>query len=407
MPDATIPDRAPALQQQIEALRDGDDWAVEAADLLIAAARESDCSDLHIACLRDAVVARGRRDGGFFPLARIPASRRDLLIARLKVLARVPAFIRHEPQDGRIEWHPPDADSPIMLRASFLPTIHGENVVIRFPEPGARLLDMAALGMNDAVLGAVEALLARQEGTLMLTGPSSSGKTTTIYAMLARLQKRRGDRLNILTIEDPVERDLGFASQVQVNEPQGLTYDRALRAALRQDPNVLMIGEVRDADTARVAIQAGMTGHLVISTLHAGRATRVFTRLLSMGVEPYLVASAMAGAVAQRLARRLCPACRRVEGAAAVWTAHGCPDCAFTGHLGRRGLFEAVIVTEQLRGLILARATSAQIAAQAAREQVGDLVTEGRRLADAGEIARAEFEYLLAGEEEETTRENA
>ncbi|MCX7718333.1 MAG: ATPase, T2SS/T4P/T4SS family [Candidatus Sumerlaeaceae bacterium] len=396
-----------ALQERLEALRESDNWAVEAADLLLGAAFRSACSDLHLACVRDAVVVRGRRDGGFFALARIPAVRRDLLIARLKVLARVPAFIRHEPQDGRIEWQPPDAAGPILLRASFLPTIHGESIVIRFPEPSARLLDLGALGMSDAVLDAVEGLLARQEGTLMLTGPSSSGKTTTIYAMLSRLHERRGDRLNILTIEDPVERDLGFASQVQVSEPQGLTHERALRAALRQDPNVLMIGEVRDADTARVAIQAGMTGHLVISTLHAGRASRVFTRLLSMGVEPYLVASAMAGAVAQRLARRLCPACRRVEGAAAEWTAGGCAECDFTGHRGRRGLFEAVIVTEELRGLILARATSSQIAAQAAREQVGDLVAEGRRLADTGEISRAEFEYLLAGEEEEMTHEHA
>ena len=217
--------------------------------------------------------------------------------------------------------------------------------------------------------------------------------------MLGRLHERYGDRLNFLTIEDPVERDLGFAGQTQVNEAQGLTFERALRAALRQDPNVLMIGEVRDEETARTAVQAGMTGHLVFSTIHAGRATRVFTRLLSMGAPPYLVASALGGAIAQRLARVLCPRCRRKGPDGEFFVAAGCEACGQTGHRGRTGLFELAVVTESLRERILSQATPQEIAVEAARAKVGDLVGQGRRMLETGEIARAEFEYLFAGEE--------
>ncbi|MBX7247155.1 MAG: GspE/PulE family protein [Candidatus Sumerlaeaceae bacterium] len=396
-----------AAQQRLDSLPDTDNWGVDAAQVLLDAADTLGCSDLHVVCLRDEVLARGRRDGALIPLARIPAARRDLLIARLKVMSRLPAFVRHEPQDGRIEWRRVAEEAPVLLRAAFLPTIHGENIVIRFPEPAARLMELRSLGMPPDTLAAVEGLLARQEGALLLTGPSSSGKTTTMYAMLQHLHARRGDRLHVVTIEDPVERDLGFAGQVQVNEPQGLTFDRALRAAMRQDPNVLMIGEVRDAETARIAIQAGMTGHLVISTLHAGRASRVFTRLLSMGVEPYFVAAALTGVVAQRLARVLCPACRMAVGGDPTlgFVAEGCAECNLTGYRGRTGLFEVVPVTESLRELILARATSAQIAAAARSVQSGDLVSEGHRLVASGEISRAEFEYLLAADDRDSGQE--
>ncbi|MCL5269140.1 MAG: Flp pilus assembly complex ATPase component TadA, partial [bacterium] len=287
------------IQSAIDALAPDDDWAVRAVDLLLAAGHRTDCSDLHVLCRRDAVAVRGRREGDLIPFASLAVARRDMLIGRLKVLARLPAFVRHEPQDGRIEWRPPAGGDPWILRIAFLPTIHGENAVIRFPE--RRLdLELGRLGMQPDVLTTVECLLARPEGTVLLTGPSSSGKTSTMYAMLAHLHAARGDRLNFLTIEDPVERDLGFAGQVQVDEAKGLTFERALRAALRQDPNVLMIGEIRDQETARTALQAGMTGHLVLSTLHAGRSSLVFSRLVSIGVSRYLTASALTGVLAQR-----------------------------------------------------------------------------------------------------------
>jgi type II secretory ATPase GspE/PulE/Tfp pilus assembly ATPase PilB-like protein len=387
----------PTIQEQIDSLPVDDNWGVRTADLLIAAAEAARCSDLHILCHRGEVVSRGRRDGILLPLARIANERRDLLIARLKVMAKLPAFVRQEPQDGRIEWRQPDDAAPSILRVSFLPTIHGENVVIRFPERADTPLHLDSLGMPPDVLAHVQGLLSRQEGTILLTGPSSSGKTTTMYAMLRHLHALQGDRLNFLTIEDPPERDLGFAGQVQVNDLQGLGYERALRAALRQDPNVLMIGEIRDTETARIAVQAGMTGHLIISTLHAGRAARVFSRLMSMGIEPYLVASALTGVVAQRLVRVLCAQCRQPS-AQGTYTAAGCDACGGTGYSGRTGLFEASVVTERLRELILAKSAPSDIAAEAAREQTGDLAAQAADKLSRGDISRAEYEYVDSGE---------
>ena len=383
-------------QETIDALAADDNWGVEAARVLLEAAQAGGCSDLHVACLRDCVLAQGRRDGALFTLARMDAARRDLLVARLKVMAELPAFVRNEPQDGRIEWRFAPAQPPSLLRVSFLPTIHGESVVVRFPQSPGSVLKLNGLGMPPAVAGAVEAMLSRQEGTLLLTGPSSSGKTTTIYAMLQHIHDTRGDRANIVTIEDPVERDLGFAAQVQVNELQGMTWERALRAALRQDPAVLLIGEVRDEATARIAVQAGMTGHLVIATLHAGRASKVFTRLLSIGIEPYLVASAVTGVVAQRLVRLLCPDCQ-VGDDAGGFRPGGCAACRETGFRGRTGMFEVIGMTEDLRQLVLERASQEKVVAAAAQSQTGDLAAEARRLAERGAISRAEAEFALAG----------
>jgi general secretion pathway protein E len=387
-----------STQECIDALPDGDNWGVDAARILIEAAQAEGCSDLHIVCLRDCVMAHGRRDGGLFTLARMAGGRRDLLVARLKVMAELPAFVRNEPQDGSIEWRSAPGGPPSLLRVSFLPTIHGESVLVRFPQSPGSALMLNELGMPPAVASAVEAMLSHQEGTLLLTGPSSSGKTTTTYAMLQHIHASRGDRANIVTIEDPVERDLGFAAQVQVNEPQGLTWERALRAALRQDPSVLLIGEVRDEATARIAVQAGMTGHLVIATLHAGRAAKVFTRLLSVGIEPYLVASAVTGVVAQRLVRLLCAECRTGDDAGG-FVAAGCPACRRTGFKGRTGMFEVIGMTEELRQLVLERAPHEKVAAVAARSQTGDLAAESRRLAEKGSISRAEAEFALAGGE--------
>jgi general secretion pathway protein E len=279
-----------------------------------------------------------------------------------------------------------------LLRLSFLPTIHGESVVIRYPrDEQSQSLSLDGLGMSASTFTAVTGLLTRQEGVILLTGPSSSGKTTTMYSMLGWLNSQHGDRMNILTIEDPVERDLGFASQVQVNPLQELTFDRALRSALRQDPNVLMVGEIRDVETARVTIQAGMSGHLVISTLHAGRASLVFSRLLSMGLEPYLVASAVSGAIAQRLARSICQSC---DGT-------GCEACSHSGCAGRLALFECCRVTEALRELILTSAPPARVAEEATRSQTDALPAEALRLVEQGLISREEMEYIFAGDEKQ------
>ena len=319
------------LQDPIDALPCNDEWGVEACRLLLERARELGCSDLHLLSFRWGILARGRKDGGLVDLAMIASERRQMLVARLKILAR---------------------------------------------------------------------LLLRREGTILLTGPSGSGKTTTLYAMMQHLFEHDGDRLNFLTIEDPVECDLGFAGQVQVNEAQGLSFERALRAAVRQDPNVLLIGEIRDPQTARIAVQAGMTGHLVLSTIHAGRVARVFSRLLSIGVEPYLLASALTGALAQRLVRVLCPSCRIRDAQADAWTAPGCDQCGGTGNKGRRGVFELALVDEPLRELMLSRPAPEALVAKVSESQTGNLVREGRRLLREGHISRAEFEFTFTGEED-------
>ena len=387
------------IQSEMDALLLDDDWAVRAVEILLSTGQRIGCSDLHVLCRRDSLLVRGRREGDLVPFASLAVGHREMLIARLKILARLPAFVRHEPQDGRIEWRHESEDRPRILRISFLPTIHGENVVIRFPERGIDL-ELGRLGMQPEVLAMVERLLGRPEGTMLLTGPSSSGKTSTIYAMLAHLLAMHGDRLNFLTIEDPVERDLGFAGQVQVDEAKGLTFERALRAALRQDPNVLMIGEIRDQETARTALQAGMTGHLVLSTLHAGRSNLVFSRLLSIGVSRYLAASALTGVMAQRLVRLLCRHCR-IPGEGGGFMEAGCEACNGTGHEGRTGIFELVQVDEALRASILSEAHPERIAAEAARARIGSLPAHARQLVEQGTIERREYESLFSGEEED------
>ena len=388
MPDCHV--FSSELQHTLDGLAVSDNWAVDAVALLFAAACRLQCSDVHISCRRKDVLIRGRRDGEFFQFAVVRAELKDLLLGRLKVMAQLPAFVRRDPQDGRISWTAPGGRS-LILRCSFLPTMHGENVVVRFPESqGDFSFTVDNIGMTPPVMGAVTKLLTRREGVIAVTGPSSSGKTTTMYAMLRALHDRHGDRLNILTIEDPVEREMDFASQVPVNVVQGLTFDKVLRAALRQDPNVIMVGEARDLETARIAIQAGMTGHLVITTVHAGRASRVFTRLLSMGVEPHLVASAMSGAIAQRLVKRVCRECR----------GDGCIACNNTGSTGRMGLYEVVLVTESLRELILAKRPAEEIARQAASAPISCLQRDALELARSGEIEQAEYEFLFAGEDE-------
>lgn len=377
------------LQRQIADIPAGPEWGVAAVDAVLACGDGLGCSDLHVASLQGRITVRGRVHGGLVPLASINSDQRELMIARLKILARLPAFLKYEPQDGRMEFQRRDG-SMCLLRLSFLPTIHGENIVIRYPsESKEHTRNLNQLGMSEETFKAIRNMLFRQEGAVLLTGPSSSGKTTTMYAMLRWLNDHHGDRMNILTIEDPVERSLDFASQVQVNAEQGLTFERALRSALRQDPNVLMLGEIRDTETARATMQAGMSGHLVISTIHAGRASRVFSRLLSMSIDPVLVASAVSGAIAQRLARTKCREC----------SGSGCVACGLSGCDGRIGLFECCSVTENLRELILASAPPGQVAGAAAETHTSDLRAEAQRYVAEGLITTAEMEFIFAGEE--------
>jgi general secretion pathway protein E len=385
------PDALTPLQQQLhpllEALAPGDNRVVEAVELLLREALRRRASDLHLECKRDDVLVKFRLDGRLHVAARLDRAFRDLFLTRLKVMAQLVIYQTFTPQDGRfeMEWE----GRPIQCRVAFLPTLHGEKVVVRLPERRQAEMELQDLGMNDAVRARVERLLRRSQGAVVLTGPSSSGKTTTIYAMLKAIWRLRGESANIATLEDPIEADLGVVSQTQVRADQGMTFEQGLRTLLRQDPDVLMIGEVRDAVTAQIAIQAALTGHLVINTIHSGRASGVFARLLNMGVEPYLVASAVMGVIAQRLVRQLCPKCRAERSRPACeappapldklerwWEPVGCAECEGIGYRGRTGVFEMLEMDEGLRDLVLARAPESRIRALLAAGGIPGLASD-------------------------------
>jgi general secretion pathway protein E len=385
------PEALTPLQQQIHpllgVLAPGDNRVVEAVELLLREALRRRASDLHLECKRDDVLVKFRLDGRLHVAARLDRAFRDLFLTRLKVMAQLVIYQTFTPQDGRfeMEWE----GRPIQCRVAFLPTLHGEKVVVRLPERRQAEMELQDLGMNDAVRARVERLLRRSQGAVVLTGPSSSGKTTTIYAMLKAIWRLRGESANIATLEDPIEADLGVVSQTQVRADQGMTFEQGLRTLLRQDPDVLMIGEIRDATTAQIAIQAALTGHLVINTIHSGRASGVFARLLNMGVEPYLVASAVMGVIAQRLVRQLCPKCRAersrppcgappapLDALQRWWEPVGCAECEGIGYRGRTGVFEMLEMDEGLRDLVLARAPESRIRALLAAGGIPDLASD-------------------------------
>jgi type II secretory ATPase GspE/PulE/Tfp pilus assembly ATPase PilB-like protein len=261
------------------------------------------------------------------------------------------------------------------VRVSMLPTLHGEKAVLRLFDPSRRLLDLDELGMSGAIRDRWRALLEQPQGLLLLTGPSNHGKTTTMYASLSHLHASRRDLSNLCTVEDPVEYDLRVINQTQVNNTAGLTFAAGLRTVLRQDPEVIMIGEIRDEETADIAVRAGLTGHLILSSVHAPSAAGVFARLVDLGVAPFLVSSSVSGVLAQRLVRRLCTECRQpaeptpvqvrqlgLEGVQGEWARPGgCERCGGTGYRGRTGVFQLVVVDEAVREAVVEGRTTGEI----------------------------------------------
>lgn len=332
-------------------------------DQVLRDAIERDASDVHLTPRAEDSLLSLRIDGRIEPYATLDHDAHDRLLRRIKILADLVVYVTDRPQDGAFTLETPVV--PVDVRTSVLPTKHGEKAVLRLASAAAGYRRLDALGLGIAQGAQLRALLTRPEGLIVLTGPTGSGKTTTLYAALDHIHRRRGETAAIASIEDPVEIDLPFLSQTQVDPTQGLGFAEGLRAVLRQDPNVLMVGEIRDAETAAIAVQAGLTGHLILSTLHADHAAGVFNRLIDMGVEPFRVASAVQAAIAQRLLRRLCPACRvpTVLGADAAnrlgrrglstaglrfYNAKGCDRCDDRGYVGRVALFEILEATPEL-----------------------------------------------------------
>ncbi|WP_304090466.1 GspE/PulE family protein [Phascolarctobacterium succinatutens] len=339
---------------------------------LVEQAVAAGASDLHLEPMRDVVRVRIRVDGLLRELVRLPLAAYSTLVTQLKVAANMDIAEKRVPQDGRIALEL-DGRS-VDLRLSTLPTTLGEKIAIRLLAQ-QELLQLEELGFTQENLVCYRRLFTQPNGLILLTGPTGSGKTSTLYATLAELDAATR---NIITLEDPVEYSLPGINQVAVNRRSGMTFAKGLRAIVRQDPDVIMLGEIRDEETAGIAVQAALTGHLVLSTLHTNSAAGAVYRLLDMGIAPYLLAAALRGVVAQRLVRRLCPACRRQRtataaehgflAAATVWEQQGCEQCQAAGYRGRVAVQEVLPLTVRLQQLVLQRAPVEELE-QAARAE--------------------------------------
>ncbi len=313
---------------------------VRLTDRILRAGLLMHASDVHFDPDAASVRVRFRIDGELEEVLRIPRTMQSGVVGRLKVLAALDIAERRAPQDGGFTWRMPDMGggrfSPLDVRMATLPVRHGERVTLRLLETDAERLTLDNLGLSDADHAAFSQVLAQPHGLVLLTGPTGSGKTTTLYAAIQQLLK--GRPLNILTVEDPIEYEIPGVSQAEVDSSDKVNFSKALKSLLRHDPDVIMIGEIRDSDSLDAAVKAALTGHLVLSTLHTNDAKTSETRLVDMGLAPHLVPATLRLAVAQRLVRRLCPKCR--ERGDNGYEARGCPDCGGRGYSGRVGLFE-------------------------------------------------------------------
>ncbi len=380
------------LQIQIDALDPTSPERTGAlVDLILAAAVARGASDVHFEPTDHSLDVRFRLDGVLQPVAILTRDLAVNVVARLKVLAELLTYRRDVPQEGRLTNGLVRFGAD--MRVSTFPTIHGEKAAVRIFGAGVGVLDLEQLGLPDSLLVQLRTLFLERNGAIFLTGPSGSGKTTTLYACLRHLHvESRGGR-HIVTIEDPVEQVLEGVTQSQARPGGEFDFARGLRSLLRQDPEIIMVGEVRDSETAHIAIEAALTGHLVLSTLHAGSACGVISRLVEMGIETYLLTSGLKGILNQRLVRRMCTACRRQAGA--DWEAPGCEHCYGAGFRDRVLLAELVTLDAPLRQAILGRADTAELeraALQSGRPTIW--TTAEQALAD-GLTTRAEITRVL------------
>jgi len=360
---------------------------IKLLNMIIRQAIQERSSDIHLEPYHRFLKVRYRIDGVLHDRPSPPKRLHQALVSRVKIMADMDIAERRLPQDGRIRLK--FSGRQIDMRVSTIPTLFGEGVVIRLLDKSTGLLNLADLGMAPEVREEFTRLIARPHGIVLSTGPTGSGKTTTLYAAINRISS---PEKKIITIEDPAEYELPDASQIQVRPHIGLTFASGLRHIVRQDPDVVMVGEIRDAETAEIAIHAALTGHLVFSTLHTNDAPGAVTRLLDMGIEPYLAASSMIGVLAQRLVRVLCKHCRvqaPLEPAAAaevglepgtpVWSAGGCDTCRGAGYVGRTGIFELLRVDDSTRAQVLAKESATQIKQAAVQRGMSTLLADGRR----------------------------
>jgi len=374
---------------------------VRLVNILIDGALAADASDIHIEPFEDTLLVRYRIDGLLYDQESPPRRLRAALTSRIKIMAELNIAERRLPQDGRIRVtaHGRRVD----IRVSTIPTVHGESIVMRLLDRSSVFLSFDRLGFAPRTADTFEGMIRRPHGMVLVTGPTGSGKTTTLYAALDKINR---PDLKIITVEDPVEYQLKRGNQIPVKPKIGLSFAAGLRHIVRQDPDVIMVGEIRDLETAEIAIQAALTGHLVFSTLHTNDASSAVTRLQDMGCEPYLFSSVLNGVLAQRLVRRICPVCRVPKaadaaelaslgvastGAEELFHGKGCDECRGTGYRGRIGIYELLRVTESIRSLIVRKAPAAEIRREAIAQGMVTLREDGWARACAGLTTLAEI----------------
>jgi len=372
--------------------------------LLFRAAKER-ASDIHIEPMERELLVRFRIDGVLQEIIKPPKRYQNSIVSRVKVMGQLNIAEKRLPQDGRIRIKLAGRD--IDIRLSTIPCTFGERIVMRLLDKNTTLLDLQDIGMNPDTMHAMDQVIRRSHGIILVTGPTGSGKTTTLYAALSRINT---PDLNILTVEDPVEYQLQGIGQMAINPKIGLTFAAGLRSFLRQDPDVIMVGEIRDRETAEIAIQASLTGHLVFSTVHTNDAASAITRLVDMGVEPFLVASSLTAVMAQRLVRRVCTECREAyqptaeelkevgltpedvvrAGNPTIYRAKGCETCGRNGYRGRTGIYEMLLVDDEIRQLALKNVDSSTIKRTGVQRGMRTLLDDGARKVLAGETTLAE-----------------
>ncbi len=344
----------PAVEDLLEASNDAP--IIRMLNALLTQAAKDGASDIHIEPYERSSAVRFRVDGTLREVVQPNKALHAALISRLKIMAELDISEKRLPQDGRISLR--IGGRAVDVRVSTLPSSHGERAVLRILDKGdANKFTLESLGMSGDSLDRFKRLLRQPHGIVLVTGPTGSGKTTTLYAGLSTVDAAT---TNVLTVEDPVEYELSGIGQTQVNPKIELTFAKALRAILRQDPDVIMIGEIRDFETAQIAVQASLTGHLVLATLHTNDAPSAVTRLTDMGIEPFLLSSSLLGVLAQRLVRKLCPHCKRQDGGG-KWHPVGCSECGMSGYKGRTGVYELMVADDDIRGLIHSQAAESRL----------------------------------------------
>jgi len=353
-----------------------------------------DASDIHVEPMENSLRIRYRVDGILHEKQILPKTIQPGIVTRLKIISNMDIAERRVPQDGRLTLK--FEGRPIDFRVSSIPSIFGEKVVLRILDRTVSIKPLDQLGFSEYNLKRFENIISQPYGMILISGPTGSGKTTTLYSCLDRLNS---PTKNIITVEDPVEYQLKGINQMQVNEKAGLTFANALRSILRQDPNIILIGEIRDAETARIAIESALTGHLVFSTIHTNDSSSIATRLIDMGIEPFLVASSLIGATAQRLIRKVCDNCKtaynpsrdvlenlgfQIDESVTFYKGEGCDKCTHTGYRGRKAISEILPITPDIQKLVLSRASSKEISAQAKKEGMKTLLDDAMTKAAEG-----------------------